>query len=161
MPEELSDEALGIPEGLDPNIRAELRKSRELARENEALKVSNETAARELAFSKAAIPDTPLGQMFAKAYEGPTDDPEAIKAAFQAVGGEPPNSQQEDADLEAQRRLAAVGGEGAAGGDVRFEDALGSAKNADAVMDLIAAAPAGATTYIEGRARRIGVPVIE
>ena len=44
------------------------------------------------------------------------------------------------------------------GGDVRFEDAINSTKNPDELMALIASAPEGATTYIEGRQRRIGTP---
>ena len=45
MPE-LSDEELGIPEGLDPNIRAELRKSRELQRENDIPKGDHRSSRR-------------------------------------------------------------------------------------------------------------------
>jgi hypothetical protein len=157
-----TDEELGIPEGLDPNIRAELRRSRELARENESLKATSAAAERDAAFARAGIPDTPLGQMFGKAYDGPTDDPEAIKASFQALGGaSAPVEQTSDAELAAQRQLAQVGSQGDPGGDIRFEDAINSTKSVDEVMALIASAPEGATTYIEGRQRRVGVPVIE
>ena len=47
------------------------------------------------------------------------------------------------------------------GGDIRFEDAIGSTKNPEELMALINSAPEGATTWIEGRQRRIGTPVIE
>jgi hypothetical protein len=159
MAPEATDEELGIPEGLDPNIRAELRKSRELARENESLKAQNAEATREAAFAKAAIPDSPLGQMFAKAYEGPTDDPEAIKAAFQAIGGDTGGPvEPTEAELAEQRRVAQLGTGSTGGGDVRFEDAINSAKNVDEVMALLANAPEGATDH-DGR--RIGAPRID
>ena len=59
MPED-TDEELGIPEGLDPNIRAELRKSRELGRDAEAANKRAAELERQLAFSQAGVPDTPL-----------------------------------------------------------------------------------------------------
>lgn len=165
MPE-ATDEELGIPEGLDPNIRAELRKSRELARENEALKLSTAAAERETAFAKAGIPDTPLAAQLAKGYEG-ENNPEAVKAYFEGLGVDlAPNgaaAQQETDDLETQRRLAQVGGQGAApGGDIKFEDAIKSTKNSEELMSLIASAPEGATTRaIDGVPRRIGAPIID
>lgn len=160
MPEP-TDEELGIPEGLDPNIRAELRRSREQGRELDAERAARATAERDAAFARAGIPDTPLGQMFGKAYDGPTDDPEAIKASFTALGGGVPVEQTSDEELAANRQVAQVGSSGEAGGDIRFEDAINSTKNVEEVMSLIASAPEGATTYIEGRQRRVGVPVIE
>ena len=161
MPEEVSDEELGLPEGLDPNIRAELRKSRQLARDNEASNKRNAQLERELAFSKAGIPDTPLVQTLAKSYEG-ENDPAAVKAYFEGLGvdlGSPAAKQQEEFDdLEAQRRLAQVGAQGDTGGAIRYEDALNSAKDVKEVMALLASAPEGATDY-DGR--RIGVPRID
>ena len=162
MPE-ATDEELGIPEGLDPNIRAELRKSRELARENESLKAQTAQAEREAAFAKAGVPDTPLAAALAKTYDG-DNDPGAVKAYFEGLGVDLSGKEQaqdqaaSDADLAEQRRLAQVGSQGGQSGDVRFEDAINSAKNVDEVMALLAVAPEGATDY-EGR--RIGAPTIE
>ena len=78
MPE-LSDDELGIPEGLDPNIRAELRKSRELARDLQAANERAEALAREAAFAKAGVPDSPLAAALAKTYDG-DNDPASVKA---------------------------------------------------------------------------------
>jgi hypothetical protein len=159
MPEPTDDE-LGIPEGLDPNIRAELRKSRELARDLDAANKRAAEAERSAAFSKAGVPDTPLAAQLAKTYEG-DNDPAAVKAYFESLGvnlGSGGTQQEDEAALEEQRRLAQVGSQGSTGGDIRFEDALTSAKNKDEVMALLAAAPEGATDY-EGR--RIGVPRID
>jgi hypothetical protein len=166
MPE-ASDEELGIPEGLDPNIRAELRKSRELAKEAEAANKRADAAEREAAFAKAGVPDTPLAAALAKTYEG-DNDPGAVKAYFEGLGVDLAHNEQvqdqgvTDAELAEQRRLAQVGSQGEPGGEVSFKDAINSAKNADELMALIESAPEGATTFaIDGRARRIRGPVIE
>jgi hypothetical protein len=166
VPDSPTDEELGIPEGLDPNIRAELRKSREREREAEAANQRAAALERELAFSKAGVPDTPLAAALAKTYDG-ENDPASVKAYFEGLGvdlGEKPAEAggADEAELAEQRRLAAVGSQGEAGGDVKFEDAINSAKNKDEVMALIESAPEGATTFaIDGRARRIRTPVIE
>jgi hypothetical protein len=164
MPE-ATDEELGIPEGLDPNIRAELRRSRELARENDQLRAATSAAERETAFAKAGVPDTPLAQQLAKGYEG-ENDAAAIKAYFDGLGvdlgtGTTQPPQVGDDELAAQRAVAQVGAAGEAGGDIRFEDAINSTTNADEVMALIAIAPEGAQTNVGGRQRRIGPPTIE
>ena len=161
MPE-ATDEELGIPEGLDPNIRAELRKSREFARDAEAANKRADAPEREAAFAKAGVPDTPLAAALAKTYDG-ENDPASVKAYFEGLGvdlggTQASQNQESEADLEAQRRLAQVGSQGETGGSVRFEDAINSSKNVDEVMALLAAAPEGATDY-DGR--RIGVPRIE
>ena len=165
MPE-LTDEELGIPEGLDPNIRAELRKSRELAREAEAAKAEAQAAKRDAAFARAGVTDSPLVQQLAKGYEG-ENDPAAIRAYFEGLGvdlgtgsAQAPQGPSDD-ELSDQRQVAQVGAQGEAAGDIRFEDAINSTKNPEELMALIANAPEGATTYIEGRQRRIGTPVIE
>lgn len=158
MPEP-TDEELGIPEGLDPNIRAELRRSRELSRDLEAANAGRAAAEREAAFAKAGVPDSPLAAALAKTYEG-ENDPASVKAYFENLGVDlgSSNQEQENADLEAQRQLAQVGSQAEPGGGIRFEDAINSSKNVDEVMALIASAPEGATDY-EGR--RIGSPRIE
>lgn len=164
MPE-ATDEELGIPEGLDPNIRAELRRSRELARDADAANARATAAERDAAFARAGVSDSPLVQQLAKGYEG-ENDPAAIRAYFDTLGVDPGTgtsgqSGPSDEELAANRQVAQVGSSGEAGGDIRFEDAVNSTKNADELMALIASAPEGATTWIEGRQRRIGSPVIE
>lgn len=159
--DELSDEQIeALPEGL----RAEVRKNREYRREAEANKAEAEQARREAAFAKAGIPDTPLHAKLAAGYEG-DNDPAAIKAYFQELGVdlEPAGqaSGPSDEELAQQRQVAALGNSAEPGGDVRFEDAINSTKNPEELMALINSAPEGATTWIEGRQRRIGVPTIE
>ena len=85
MPPELSDEELGIPEGLDPNIRAELRKSRQLQGDLDAANAARATAEREAAFAKAGLPDSPLVAALASSYTG-ENDPAAIKAYYEGLG---------------------------------------------------------------------------
>jgi hypothetical protein len=165
MPEQ-TDEELGIPEGLDPNIRAELRKSRELAREAETAKADAEAARREAAFARAGIPDTPLNAKLAEGYSG-ENDPASVRAYYEQLGVDVSGNQASgqsgpsDDELAAQRDVARVGSQGEAGGDIRFEDAINSAKTQEELMALIASAPEGATTNFGGRDRRIGVPTIE
>ena len=162
MPEATDDE-LGIPDGLDPNIRAELRKSRELQRDLDTERAGRQAAEREAAFAKAGVPDSPLAAALAKTYEG-DNDPASVKSYFESLGVDLSGNaqhQEEEADLEAQRRLAQVGSAAEPGGEVRYEDAINSTKNPEELIELIRNAPAGATTFIEGRARRIGPPTIE
>lgn len=44
-----------------------------------------EAIRRELALTRAGVPDSALGAMFSKAYDGPIDDPEAIRAAWAEI----------------------------------------------------------------------------
>ena len=159
MPE-LSDEELGIPEGLDPHIREELRKSRLLSRDLEAERAANATAQRELAFARAGIPDTPLAKAVAKTYDG-ENDPAAIKAYFEELGvsvdapaadQNPPPPDPPDPDLAAHRRVAQLGADGSTDGSVRLEDAMNSAKNESELMAIIEAAP---DTAVDSAGRRI------
>lgn len=161
MPEE-TDEELGIDEGLDPNIRKELRKARELARDKEASDQRAADLERELAFAKAGIPDSPLNTKLAQSYDG-ANDPESVKAYFEGLGV---NLAQDsggasDTELDQQRQIAQVGNQGEPGADMRFEDAINSAKNVDEVMALIASAPPGATGWIDGRERQVQPPRID
>ena len=147
MPEPTDDE-LGIPEGLDPNIRAELRASRIAKGEAADSEARAVAAERELAFAKAGIPETGAGEWFRKGYDGPTTDPEALKAAFAAagLGGAVVDDQaaaeaaQHQADLEAAARVQA-GGSGAApfspDAKASFVQKVQSAKSATEVWHLI------------------------
>ena len=70
---------------LDPNIRAELRKSRERARAADEANAEVKALRRELAFTKAGIPESGVGALFRKAWDGDTD-PEAIIEAAKEYG---------------------------------------------------------------------------
>ena len=162
MPEP-TDEELGLDsqqmEGLDQNIRRELRQARITARDAATATERNVQLERELALTKAGIPDNPLGQMFTKAYDGPTDDPTAIKSAFEALGvpvvtpsgdpnaqspPEPQSAPGNDPEVERLRQLAQVGNTGdATGGTVEFNDALASAESPEALMALLDTEAAG------------------
>ena len=131
MPDTPSDEELGLDpqemERLDPNIRTELRNARKIQRDAAATAQRNQELERDLAITKAGIPDSPLGQMFSRAYDGPLDDPQAIKSAFEALGvttppqGGDPNAQGDqgqpapgsDPEIERLRQLQQVGNPGA------------------------------------------------
>ena len=156
MPEP-TDEELGIDPGLDPNIRAELRKSRQLSRELAEAQEAVETAKREAAFAKAGIPDTPLGQMFAKAFDGDVTDPAAIKAQFEALNPQAPVTPDPE-DLDAQRTIATLGADASTGAGPKYEDLIRSAKSADEVMELVAQAPPTAT---DAHGHRISIPEIQ
>jgi hypothetical protein len=173
MPE-ATDEELGLDpqqmEGLDPNIRAELRKSRQLAKDLHAAEVAKGIAERDATFVRAGIPDSPLGQMFAKGYDGDPTDVAAVKAAFDALGvagGQTPPASEDpgqndagptDAELESQRRIATAGAAGDNDGSIRYEDAIHAAKSEDDVMALLAAAPSSAVDF---NGRRVIAPQID
>lgn len=106
---EPTDEELGIPDHLDPNIRAELRKSRTFAKEAEAARAEAEAARRELEFHKAGIPEDGIGALIRKAYDGPVDG-ESIRTFAAAHGltidGKPanaPTDEQADALIELEK----------------------------------------------------------
>lgn len=160
MPEP-TDEELGIPEGLDPNIRAELRKSRIRAQEAQEAKAEAQAAKVELEFFKAGIPDTPLAAMFKKAYDGPMDAA-AIKEAFGVLTGEgtpPPTTDEAELALQVEReRLAQMqrGTEGlppvapdAAAEFAKAMRATTSEEEAWAVIDKLGPA-VGVRRYIQG-----------
>lgn len=150
------DEEMEENDGLDPNIREQLKRSRQLAKENAALQAEVEQARREAAFAQAGVPATPLATVLAKSYDG-ENDPEAIKAYFEGLGvdltstsagistAQTPEPQgASEAELEAQRQVTSLGAGGEPGGDVDFADALQSGNSVKEVMDLIASAPQGA-----------------
>ena len=169
MPEP-TDEELGLDpqqmEGLDPNIRGELRRSRQLAKDLAAAQVEAEVAKRDASFIRAGIPDNPLGQLFAKAYDGDYNDPAAIKQAFDALGipgNTPGQAPQEpdgptDDELAAQRRIAQAGATGDNDGSIPYEEAFKTASNESEVLALLEQAPTSATD-IDGR--RITLAQIE
>ena len=150
---------------LDPEQEeVDLRDLREQLKGKKQVEARAAQLERELAFAKAGIPDTPLNATLAKSYEG-ENDPASVKAYFEGLGVNLGQTEQStgpsDDELASQRQVAQVGAAGDAGGDIRFEDAINSAKTQDEVMALIASSPEGAQTNVGGRQRRIGPPTIE
>lgn len=150
-------------EVLDPNIRKAMRALEKKAHEAE---VRAGVAERDAAFIKAGVPDTPIGQLFAKSYEGP-NEPAAVKEAFDALGisdtpaPEPtpePAPQVTEQELDAQRRITQATGAAPDDGSIRFEDAIGGAKDPGEVMALLEAAP---PTAVDFAGRRVISPVID
>ena len=152
MSDMTSDQTQGIdPEdgALDPHIREALRGVDALRRENAEKDARLAQMERDLAFTKAGIPDTPLAAALAKTYEGP-NDPEAVKAYFTELGVEStatpssPAASTSDAELDAQRRIAQVGSAATGDAPVEYMDALKSASTRAEILDVIANAPAEA-----------------
>lgn len=153
----VDDEIDPDQDGLDPNIREALRGRNQLARDKAAAEERNAQLERELAFTKAGIPDTPLVAALAKTYDG-DNDPASVKAYFESLGVEltsasagtptqqtpPPPQGATEEELAAQRRLAQVGAGDTGDGSVDFADAIRSAGSQDEVMRLIQSAPEGA-----------------
>jgi hypothetical protein len=154
MPDDIDTEQ----EGLDPNIREALRHTKQLAQDKAAAEQRTAQLERELAFTKAGVPDSPLTTTLAKSYDG-DNDPTAIKAYFEglgvditgATGGissqQTPNPAQQGAteeELAEQRRLAQAAAGGDPGGAVDFAEALASASSAEEVQRLLESAPAEA-----------------
>ena len=147
-----TDEELGLEtevvESLDPNLRDEIRKSRSRLREANEWRARAEAAERQIAVREVGIdPNTPVGKMFLKGYEGDWT-PEAIKTQAEQIPGLLPTESgtgtsqddQAEAELAAQRRMAgAAQATGAGGPDLQsqfFAD-LSQAKSQDEVMALI------------------------
>jgi hypothetical protein len=143
-------------DGLDENIRAALKGRNQLAKDKAAAEERATQLERELAFSRAGVPDTPLVAALAKTYDG-ENDAASVKAYFESLGVDllsssagvssnqtpPPQGASED-ELAAQRQLAQVGSGGELGGDVDFAEAINSAKSASEVQALLDSAPQAA-----------------
>lgn len=101
-------------EGVQPRManvpRAQVRKWEKQQRELEAAQQRLAERDREVAFARAGIPDDPRGNMFAKAYDGPVDDPTAIKAAWEAIFPTGNSPQVEDALRGSEAAAAAASG---------------------------------------------------
>ena len=128
-------------ENLDPNIRAELRKSKDRAREAEAAKSEVAQLKRELAFTKAGIPETGVGALLRKAYDGDTD-PEAIRKTAEEYGIFSPASQEQAPDpvaeeLERHRNIAGATGTSNSG-PTAAQELLSAMDGAASEADLIA-----------------------
>lgn len=95
--------------GDNPNLR-QLRKK---ARDHDTVLAERDQLKRELAFTKAGIPDTPIGRLLAKSYDGePT--PEAIRA-YAVEHGVLEQSDVPGDELDALDRVGALGDGGSAG----------------------------------------------
>lgn len=92
---------------------ANIRKLREKAERADAAEAKNAKLERELAFSKAGLPDTPQVRYFQETYTG-DPDPEAIKAAALAaefITPEPdPNAPTDDERNGVEQIQAAAAG---------------------------------------------------
>lgn len=130
-------------ESLDPNIRAELRKSKERAKEIEVAKSELESLKRDLAFTKAGIPEKGVGILLRKAYDGEID-PDAIREAAREYNIFPAEQQSNVPDpivgeLERHRNIAGATGTGTSGptGAQSLIAAMGEATNEHELMKVI------------------------
>ena len=149
------DDELGLSpgwdEGLDPNIRRELKQARVDRKERDDLKVKVDAYERERTLARAGIPQDKRGELFARTYEGDLNDPAAVKAAYtelfgEVTPGEPAGAAEGD-PAAGDRRVAqatAAGESLGVSGAIPFEDALRAAKTKDEVLELIRNAPESA-----------------
>jgi len=129
---------------LDPNIRAELRKSKERAKEAEMAKAELAELKRELAFTKAGIPEDGVGKLLRKAYDGETNS-EAIREAAAEYGiqlGVTAQSAEHDQvqeELERHRNIAGATGQNVSGPTMEqeFLSAMAGANSEAEAMEVI------------------------
>lgn len=139
---------------LDPNIRAELRKSRERAKAAEAAQTELEAVKRDLAFTKAGIPESGVGALLRKAYDGDTD-PEAIRKAAEEYGIFSSQEQAHDPikeELETHRQIQGSTGTSNSGPTAMqaLEALIAEAKSADEIMAIISKQGAEGGIYTPG-----------
>ena len=126
---------------LDPNIRKQLREAEKARKELESVRNELEAQKREVQFSKAGIPDSGLGQLFRKAYDGEASQ-EAIRAAAQEYGiiQASEEASSDDSELAALRRAqgATIGTTGAMPDPQQmYLEALAAATTPDEVMKVV------------------------
>lgn len=149
MPELVySDDELGLvkgwDEGLDPNIRRELKEAKVLQRELATARATIAAQERADALRRAGIPDDKRGDAFAKVTTADPTNPEALKAEFEELFGVPdPEAAQKAAELAEAQRIAAAGGtQTGTPGTIKFEDALRDpTKSREEILELIRNAP--------------------
>ena len=140
--EDYEDEIEVERQPLDPNIRKQLREAEKARKELDSLKAELETQKREVQFSKAGIPDSGIGSLFRKAYDGDTSQ-EAIRAAAMEYGilqSESTEDFSNEAELDALRRTqgATVGNSGAMPDPQQmYLEALASASTPEEVMRIV------------------------
>ena len=105
---------------LDPNIRKQLREAEKDRKELETVRAELEAQKREVQFSKAGIPESGVGSLFRKAYDGSADADSIRKAAeeygiLQTSEMEVEQINSNAAELDALRRAqgATIGTSGA------------------------------------------------
>ena len=140
--EDYEDEIEVERQPLDPNIRKQVREAEKARKELDGLKAELETQKREVQFSKAGIPDSGIGSLFRKAYDGETSQ-EAIRAAAEEYGilkSESTEDTSSNAELDALRRTqgATVGNSGAMPDPQQmYLEALASASTPEEVMRIV------------------------
>lgn len=142
------DNEYGEAPVLDPNIRRQLREAEKIAKEAAEAKAQLVALQREVAFTKAGIPETGAGALLRKAYEGEIT-PEAIRQAaaeYQIIAPQTQTpgvseSNASDAELESMRRIA--GAATGAGGtppvalEMAFTNDIDAANSETEVMSVI------------------------
>ena len=140
--EDYEDEIEVERQPLDPNIRKQLREAEKARKELDGLKAELEAQKREVQFSKAGIPDSGIGSLFRKAYDGDTSQ-EAIRAAAMEYGilqSESTEDFSNEAELDALRRTqgATVGNSGAMPDPQQmYLEALAAASTPEDVMRIV------------------------
>jgi len=138
------DEEETQPQPLDPNIRKQLREAEKARKELADVRAELEAERREVQFSRAGIPETGVGALFRKAYDG-SADAEAIRRSAEEYGilGSPaqaPVQATSNGELEALRRAqgATIGTSGAMPDPGQeYLSALTEAKSPEEVMAII------------------------
>jgi hypothetical protein len=139
------DEETETSAPLDPNIRKQLREAEKIRKEAELLRAELTKQKAEVEFTKAGIPDTGIGALFRKAYDGEANA-EAIRQAAQEYGLVPETAQApavdvtSDYELEALRRTqgASVGTTGVMpAAEQEYLAAIQSATSVEEVMKVV------------------------
>lgn len=139
------DEETETPAPLDPNIRKQLREAEKIRKEAEQLRAELIRQKAEVEFTKAGIPDTGIGALFRKAYDGEANA-EAIKQAAQEYGiiqaqaQAPSVDTTPDYELEALRRTqgASVGTAGVIpAAEQEYLAAIQNASSVEEVMKVV------------------------
>jgi len=129
-------------QALDPNIRKQLREAEKTRKELDSLRAELNAEKREVQFTKAGIPDSGIGELFRKAYDGEANA-EAIRNAAEQYGilqSPAPTTSSGDSELEALRRAqgATIGTSGALPDPGQeFLSKVKSASSADEVLELV------------------------
>ena len=139
---------------LDPNIRAELRKSKERAKDAAEARAELDSLKRELAFTKAGIPETGTGALLRKAYDGDFDT-EAIRKAAEEYGVLSDQAQEHNPindELAAHRQIQGSTGTSQSGPTAQQEllAALEEGTSKEEIMSIIAKMGAASGVYATG-----------
>ena len=146
------------PEVLDENIRRELRKAKDAKRELADAQAELQAMKREVAFTKAGIPETGPGALLRKAWDGDTD-PDAIRKAAEDYGifsqqapaqREPDYSDELAGLARAQGATSGTGvGAGMTPGD-KFMAAMSGATTQDEMMAVVRQFGDGTLGFVSG-----------